>query len=243
MPVIGQRNYILPPTTDTFVSLANEEFTRKLDLTGFGNSWSKIKIGISCAIADTGGGNIANTQFFVGLSSGTAFPFGSISCVHAVGWMFGSAAATWTYNAGAGNPYYSAATFRYLRRVGVTETNGTVGSVTISVPTTAGSLQRRGFIEVMLAQAATTVAFNAYSEAAATAASDVSFEQFMYSTSQGIGGSGTPYVLEVQCVGGVAQSLTPGAGWNTNVLDTLDIYWSNPTYSLEIYAIATQFTS
>jgi len=49
-------------------------------------------------------------------------------------------------------------------------------------------------------------------------------------------------VLETVCTQNT-QTITPGAGWNTNALDTVDIYWSNTTYNLEIYAIAIEFTS
>lgn len=244
MPVLGQRSFVLAPTTDKFVALANEEFTRKIDLTGFGNSWSKIRVAINCAIMDTGGGNITNTELFLGLCSGTAFPYGSKSCVHACGYVYGSqAASTWTWTAGAGSPYYAGTTFSAVRRVGVTQTAAIVGSLTQTFPTHDGNgaaavTKRRGWLGATFAQTATSIAITGYAESAASMTADVFFEHFMYATNQ----ASTPFVLETVAQANT-QTISPGAGWNTNALDTVDIYWSNPTYNLEIYAIALEFTS
>lgn len=244
MPVLGQRAFILAPTTDKFVALAGEEFTRKIDLTGFGNGWTKIRVAIDCAIMNTGGGNITNSELFLGLCSGTAFPYGSASCVHACGVVFGSqAASTWTWTAGAGSPFYTGTEFSMLRRVGVTQTTAAVGTLTRNIPThdgngAAATTKRRGWLGATFNQTATTINMIGMSPAAATMTGDVFFEHFMYATNQ----AGLPFVLETVCTQNT-QTLSPGAGWNTNALDTVDIYWSNPTYTLEIYAIAIEFTS
>ena len=244
MPVLGQRAFILAPTTDKFVALAGEEFTRKIDLTGFGNGWTKLRLALNFAIGNTGGGNITNTELFVGLCSGTAFPYGSQQCLHACGYVFGSqAASTWAWTAGAGSPYYTHTSLSALRRVGVTQTAASIGSLTQTFPAhdqngTASVTKRRGWIGVTFTQSATQIVMTGFSEAAASMAGDVFFEHFMYATNQ----AGAPFVLETVTQSNT-QTLTPGAGWNTNPLDTVDIYWSNPTYDLEIYAIAAEFTS
>jgi len=240
MPVLGQRAFILAPTTDKFVALANEEFTRKIDLTGFGNGWSKIRVALNYAITDTGGGNITNTELFVGLCSGTSFPYGSQQTVNAVGHVFGSqSASTWTRNAGG---YFSGGTFNVLRKVGVTlPQTAAVGAPTYIFPSTA-SPNRRGWLGVTFAQTATTVAVNAFTEAAVSTTSDVWYEHFAYVTNQ----ASTPFVVssgsETVAITN-SNTLNPGASWNNNNLDTVDIYWSNATYRLEIYAIALEFTN
>lgn len=242
MPVIGQRTFLLNPTTDKYISLSNEEFTRKIDLTGIGNSWTKIKVAINCAIGDTGGGNLSTTQLFLGFCNETSDPYGSQACVNACGLLFGSTGGgTWTYNAGAGNPYYTIGTWKYLRRTGVTELADSISSATFVVPTNAGTLQRRGWLGVSITQTATQFTTGYWSQAAATAASDVYLDQFLYSTNQGQSGNAPPYVLETAGIG-LSKALTPGAGWNTNPLNSVDIYWSNASYALEIYAIAVQIT-
>jgi hypothetical protein len=239
MPVIAQRSFILAPTTDKYLSLAGEEFTRTIDLTGIPADWSRIRIAINCAIADTGGGNFSNSFLFMGLCSGTTYPFGSQQTLNAAGFFFGGAASTWTYNAGAGNPYYSTPTFNATRKAGVNYTLLTAGALNTYVPTTAGTLQRRGWLSTTIEQRTTQCLMTGYAQAAATAASDVWYEHFIYATNQLY----TPYVLETVADDAGPITASPGAGWNTNPLDTVDIYWSNTTYALEIYAIALEITT
>lgn len=239
MPVIGQRTFILDPTVDKFVSLAGEEFTRQIDLTGYGNSWSKMRIALQIAIADTGGGNITNSHLAVGLSNGTTFPYGSQSCVHFCGFVFGSSSnSTWTRNAGGGNPYYTVQSWYEIRKIGVTETQAAIGSANFAIPVNTGSMQRRGWLATTMWQDATSITALAYSESITVAVLDVWYEHFLYATGQ----QGSPQVLETLPVA-ISNTISPGAGWNTNVLNTLDIYWSNTTYPLEIYAIAIEFTA
>lgn len=241
MPVIGQRVFILPPSTDTFVSLAGEEFARQFDLGNIGNNWSRIRLAINCAIADTGGGNLTNTKLQLGLCSGTAFPACSQQCLNAVGMVYGGNVATWTYNAGSGNPYYTVGTFNMFHRKGVTDTTSSVGSPTFAIPTNAGALARRGWLEVQIYQA-TLIGVGGFSNTAAVCASDVYYDQYIYSLSQNMGSTLTvPTVLNAASAG-VFGTVAPGAGWNSpNPLNAINIYWSNTTYKLEIYAIAIIF--
>ena len=240
MPVIAQRSFVLAPTTDKYLSLAGEEFTRTIDLTGIPANWTRIRIAINCAIRDTGGGNISNSFLFMGLCSGTTFPFGSQQTLHAVGFFFGGPAATWTYNAGAGNPYYSTTTFSGTRKVGINYSGAVSGSLTTVISTTAGAIQRRGWLSATIDQVSTTqCAEMGHSQAAATSAGDVWYEHFIYATNQMY----APYVLETVGAGSGNVTQVPGAGWNNNPLNTVDIYWSDTTYALEIYAIALEITT
>lgn len=238
MPVIGQRIFILPPTTDKFVRLAGEEFTRQIDLTQFGNSWTKMRIAINFAVQDTGGGNFTNSFLFVGLCNGTATPYGSQLCTHALGYVYGhESGVTWTYVAGGGNPYYTANNFYAIRKVGVTETRAAVGSATFTAPTTAGALLRRGWLATSITQAATSATIAGMTTAFASVNADSWYENFLYTTGQGP----TPVPLESAAVSNT-QTISPGAGWNNNVLNTVNIYWSNTTYAIDIYAIALILT-
>lgn len=240
MPVIAQRSFVLAPTTDNYLRLAGEEFTRTLDLTGIPADWSRIRIALNCAIADTGGGNFSNSFLFVGLCSGTTYPFGSQQTLNAVGFFFGGPAATWTYNAGAGNPYYSTSTFGGTRKAGINYTTSTAGALNTYVPTTAGAIQRRGWLSATIQQVSTTqCSETGYCQSTATSAGDVWYEHFIYATNQLY----APYVLESLADDAGPITQTPGAGWNSNPLNTVDIYWSDTTYALEIYAIAVEITT
>jgi len=238
MPVLGQKVFIFAPTTDKFISLAGEEFTRRLDLTGYGNNWSKIRIGLNYQIDNTGGGNISGS-LYVGLCSGTTFPLGSAQCTNAAFHYWGSqiTAGTFTFNAGAGNPFYTANSAGAVRRVGVTDTAAAVGSATWNLPATGGTLERRGWLGVTIQQTATQAIITGFTQAAAVSTLDTWYEHFLYCTNQG----GTPSVNETAAAV-LAQTLTPGAGWNNNNLDTLDILWTNTTSRLLIYAVACEFT-
>lgn len=233
MAVIGQRTFIQSPTTDRYLSLAKEEFVRQLDWTGIDlTSWNTCRVCISAAIQDSGGGSVTS-DLFVGLCSGTAQPYGSNTCLNAVGTLITGA---WTYNAGA-NPYYSNGNHNRVQKVNTTVTSNGAGSWTAYVPSTAGSIQRRGWYGPRLsALAATSVTVGQLTEAAASAQVDCSNENFLYTTNQG---GTTPLVVEVSAsLSGPLAISGLAAGWNTNPLNAINIYWSSATYALEIYMIA-----
>lgn|SRR5512143_428622 len=239
MAVIGQQAFILAPTTDKYLSLANEEYVRKLDLSGIGNNWTKIRIGVHMSIANTGGGTLNNGTLFIGLCSGTTFPYQSRQTVNAVGYCWGAfdSSQNWT-NAGGANPYYSAG-FSYvgLRKVGQSILSATLGSATWAFPSTGGTTERRGFVCADIQQAATQVFPGGKTEAVASVSSDVWYSHFLYGLNQSTTSGTQPVVLETTAANN-GQTLTPGAGWNTNQLDTVNIYWGSSIYALRIYAIA-----
>jgi hypothetical protein len=231
MPVIGQRTFINSPTTDRYISLANEEFVRQLNWTPSMTGFTAARVCMNAAIRDSGGGNITGS-LFVGLCSGTTFPFGSNSCLNACGhWNSG----TWNYNAGT-NPYYSCGGHNRYQKIGTNISSNGPGGWTGYIPTTGGAIQRRGWYGPRIAwQAATSVYVGQLTQDTSTAQLDVSNEQFLYSTSQG---ANTPYVLEVSASLSGPVAITTPAGWNTNPLNAIDIYWSNSQYPLEIYMLA-----
>jgi len=243
MAVIAQQNFVLAPSPDKYLSLANEEFVRRLDLSNFGNNWSKIRIALNCSFANTGGGNLP-FLLFVGLCSGTQYPFQSQQCVHAAGYAWGDylngASQSAVYNAGAGNPYYSGGlSYNGLRKVGQSITAATIGSATFAFPSTGGSVERRGWVAVDISKSTTQVLPGGRTEAAGVATSDVWYEHFIYGANQQ---SSTPYVLE-SAVASNTQTFTPGAGWDTNRLDSVDIFWQSPAYEMRIYALWVQFSN
>jgi len=243
MPVIGQQTFVLAPTSDKYLSLTNEEFVRKLDLTGFGNNWSRIRIAMNCSLANTGGGSIGpRFVLFVGLCSGTAFPFQSQQCVNAVGYVWGDPSGAqsgtgWTAN--AGNPYYTSAGLGYygIRKVGQGTQTATIGSATWAFMATGGTLERRGWLCADIGQTSTTGTQRGNTFNSAVASSDVWYEHSVYAANQG----GVPMILESLAPNNT-QTQTFGGGWNTNPLDTVNIFWGCPNYDLRIYALTVCFT-
>lgn len=231
MPTIGQKSYVLSPTTDKCLSLAGEEFTRKLDLTGISNSWGTIRVALNCSITDTGGGNISNSFLYVGLSSGTEYPFGSDSCVHSCGFQFGRSSFSWTRQAGGGNPYFANSGYMSLRKVGTSVSSLSQGSNTFYIPATGGSVERRGWLSMTLKQGPASLYTSGNTVTATTVQADVWHEHFVYAAS-----IGNPYVLEAATID-VTHLLNQSAGWNANAMDTVDIYWSDTSYPLNIHAI------
>lgn len=233
MPVIGQRTFIQSPTTDRFVSLVKEEYVRQMDWSGVDlTSWNSCRVCLSGAIQDSGGGNVAS-DLFVGLCSGTAQPYASTTCLNAVGTLI---SGTWTYNAGA-NPYYSNGSHNRIQKVNTTVVSNGAGGWTAYMPSTAGSIQRRGWYGPKLASpSATQVTVGQLTESAASAQVDCSNENFLYTSNQG---STTPFVVEVSAsLSGPLAITGLAVGWNTNPLNAINIYWSSATYALEIYMIA-----
>jgi hypothetical protein len=236
MPVLGQQSFVLAPTTDNYVSLANEEFVRQIDWTGINlTNWSTCRVSLHCAIRNTGGGDINPSVLFVGLCSGTSQPYGSSTCLNAVGVEY--TGNPWAYNAGA-NPYYSCSSGRYrvLQKKNTTINTVAAGAESYYLPATGGAIQRRGMIgPLIFTLAATQVTVDPQSEAAGVATSDVWLENFLY-------GSQTSIVGKVLNTGfqttGVGKVVTGGAGWNSNPLNAIDIYWASAVYPLDIYAIS-----
>lgn len=237
MPVIGQQAFIAAPTSDKYLSLANEEYVRQLDMSAVGNAWSKIRIAIECAFTNTGGGDLTDCKLFVGLCSGTQYPFQSQQCRHAVGYIWGhwNTLQNATYVANAGLPYYSGGLSYYgLRKVGQAIDSATIGSATWMFPATGGTLERRGFVCCDITSAATQVFPGGRTGPTTVGGLDCYYEQFLYDTQQA---GASFYVLEQVCANNT-QTLSPGAGWNTTYpLDTVDIFWESASYAIRIYAI------
>lgn len=240
MAVIGQQAFVLAPNPDKYLSLANEEFVRRLDLSLFDNNWKKIRIGLNCSFTNTGGGDLSNFKLFVGLCSGTTYPFQSQQCLNAVGYIWGhwDTVQNAGYVAGGGNPYYAGGISYYgLRKVGQNINSATIGSASWAFTATGGSTERRGWLCGEIERNATQGFPGGKTLPSTSTSGDVWYEHSAYVNGQG----GQPYVLE-NAAPSNTQGFTFGAGWDTNPLDTVDIYWHSNVYALRIYSIWVCFT-
>ena len=101
MSNIGQRVFVLGGN-QLYMTLANEEYVRALSI---GSTWTKLRLGLMCAITPDGTNNLLNMNCTMGVCSGAANPFGAASTTNWVGaWLNGAPAGNMTYTANAGSP-------------------------------------------------------------------------------------------------------------------------------------------
>jgi len=206
--------------TKNFLRLYNEEFIRPIS--PFTWSTTRVRVGVLCAITNTGG-NLATTQLFVGMCAGRS-PFTSVNTVHAIG-MYQN--GTLTYNAGSGNPYYIPSAPYGVKRVnGVNNLANAASWTTPAIVATTGAVARRSAILVDITPWNTVnmIAINA-----ANIALDMPPTDFVQAVEDSTGIYNTNYAM-------TAYPQSPG-GVSTTPLDTVNIYWSNGLAPLEVHAI------
>lgn len=112
------------------------------------NDWTKIRIGIHFSFDGSLAANITGTpQFVFGLISDTDNGWGNVTTDHFLGWR--TNVATWTYNAGAGNPYFSLASAAILtKKIGTTITSGSSFSPSPSFTANNTLIRNALFLEI-----------------------------------------------------------------------------------------------
>lgn len=107
-----------------------------------GNTWNTIRIGLHFAF--DGAATLAGTpRLIVGMNAGKAATFGDLSCSHFLGYVL--SAASFTYNAGGGIPYFSfTSNNRPTIKIGTTESYGTTAN--LSMNASAGPTVRNAFL-------------------------------------------------------------------------------------------------
>lgn len=86
------------------------------------STWSKIRLGCRLHFSNTAANITGGAVFAQGFNSGTANQYGDASCLNWIGAAHD--AATWTYNANAGAPYYQISSAIVARtRIGTTNTD------------------------------------------------------------------------------------------------------------------------
>lgn len=221
MPQIGQRIFVAGGA-DNYCSLANEELIRYI-----GSDWTSIRIGMMAALNTNGVANITG-RLAVGVCSGNTRPVGNAATTLFVGNRTLVGSPTWTYNANAGNPYFSQSAQSGLRRVAGVDTTLSVGVTNFFIASNNGSLQRRSLIYADLIKTAGETPF---CTPVAQMALDNSFSNFL----EGLEYAGaTPTVQNVAMTAATQQATsfdeTPG------LLDHVDVQWTGVTEALEIYA-------
>lgn len=197
-------------------------------------SWTTVRIGVHWAIDPTAGAaNITGTPtFFVGLCKNTANGYADVTTDHAYG--FKHVGASMTYNANAGNPYYTTGNCVWTKRVGTTITNSSnVGGPMI----TANNTARRSVMIIEITKAAPNFSAQAIfptlntQGGIATDITPLQFEDMMNAASLTAAGA-----LQSWNAPGAATLLAVDETTNGQ-MNALNIFWDKTAYPLEFCTV------
>ncbi len=237
MAIIGTRAFNL--IEDKYLTLANEEYLRPLSI---GNNWSKLRLGLMLALSPNGTSSLTGCSLVVGVCS-AATPFnttggyaaastGNFIGVDIVTDGGGAGPGTLSYNAGAGNPYYSTLYSGARRRVGTTDTFVAAANSTHAVTQNTGTLQRRTLLYVEITKGSPNYTVKYYAANGALAMQDFSERDFL----DGLEQAGTP-VVNTQTMF-ASSAMAVACDETAGVFDTVNLFWNRTTYPLELYALA-----
>ena len=244
MSVIYNRNFATG--NQRFLSLNVEDYLRPFSI---GTAWSRLRIGILYALGTVSENawNIKKCSMGIGVCSGNQNSPLVLSSRHAFGVCVPSstqvtAPSNYTYNAGtAGNSYFSATTWTFIRVVSGTQTTASTGSFTTTVPTNTtlgGAIARRGILifdinksalisgNMTMGRMGGAVAHNALD----LSSSDLYAALEWYRSAPIIQGTALNFL---------ALGNTLAFDETTNgSLDTVYLYWTHYTVPLELYELA-----
>lgn len=226
--------------------LGGADFTRKLR---FGNGWSRIRIGILAAARPDSTNNMFNTSFYIGLcSSAGGGPVGSYSTGNFVGVSIvgqpNTVVRTMTYNSGSGYPYYTLTSGCVFQKSDQSQyyVQNAFGSAATVVPAYTGGRYRRWpyIVEIKRDPQGTggVYTISGWCPTSGIAASyECDYSPAELLSVRGIDSTTTP-TPGGQTMVNFANALTLNVAEQFGSFDTLNIYWGNSTFPLEIYAVA-----
>lgn len=238
MASIGSR--IINLVEDKYLSLANEEYLRQLSI---GSNWTKLRIGMVCALTPNGANNLLGCRLVLGLCS-AASPFAntlgyasattgnSIGCDFIIKSSGADDYGDFIFNAGSGNPYFTGTFMAARRRYGSTATFAAFASSNQAIAATTGALQRRSLIYLDITKGSPNYTVKPFVLTSVQAKGDFATADFL----DGLEQSGTP-VVNGQTLNTIA-ALTPACDETAGAFNTLDLYWNRAAYALEVYALA-----
>lgn len=209
---------------DLGITLGNNDLVRPF---AFGPNWTRIRIGILCAMTPNSTSNHTGIEFFFGACARNR----SWSTATALGCgVSQKTGSTWTYTAGGGSPYYATAPDRSMK-VNGSRTDG--GTQAANTPSAFAVSNRRTLWFVDLTKSGDNVSvYHCYSANTA----DISHSTLLAYLECGIA---TPSVGGVALTASNTINLAMGAS-NYAQLDCLNIYHTSDTFPMRIYDIAVQ---
>ena len=224
---------------DNALKLGGASYLRAL---AYGGGWSRIRIGALVAVTPNSTINISDAVLTIGLCSGKNYP-GSSNCTlsafgfSCIGSPVQGSTRLLTYTANSGYPYFNPTTgviFRKTCPIGY-QVSASAGAFFLPLAGT-GTQKRRFPIYVDITRSlggAGLATVNAYGvTVAATGQLDFRPDHFQ----DGLDQIGTPTIYNTALTAGATIS-TISIGDEFGPLDTFEIFWSNSTFPLEIYAI------
>lgn len=232
---IVQRQFIDIP--DNVLSLSGAALLRKLPTSWL---WDRIRIGLICAVTPNGVNNIQDANFTLGICSGQTYPGASFNTINYVGAsIIGTQAVgatrLLTYN--AGGPYYGATAGAFFVKLEGAVTSATTFSTAASLALVqTGRYQRRTVfvLDILKTQGGTgALTLTLYGPSAAMAQTI----DFRPDDLQGALDCITTPTIRDQTLTALDTKATLNYSPLLGDVDTLEIYWGNTTFPLEISAV------
>jgi hypothetical protein len=252
MASISKRTFLY--TDKNYLTLANEEWCRTLPN---GNTWSRIRLGMLCAVTPNGTSNITDCALFFGVSSGKTAPSSATNATNFVGASIVGAAAplstrALSYAASSNtNPYYSLTigqVFRRFEQTIVATNFNTQAGILVPVATAgmsvsggaanAGAQRRRCPIIVDITRQTGGAGLYTIAVYGLTGNSTNQYDFRPDQLLDMVDQTGTPVSYGVTLTGWSTTATTVVASDVEGGLDTICLYWGRQAYPLEVYAIA-----
>lgn len=229
-----------------YLSLNAEDYLRPMSI---GTAWSRLRIGILYALGTVSENawGIKKCSMGLGVCNGDQNSPLNLAARHAFGFCVPSSTQTaspsnYTYNAGtAGNSYFSATAWTFIRVVSGVQTTANTGSFTTTVPTNTtlgGALARRGILILDINKSALisgNITMGVMGGAVAHNSLDLSSSDLYaalewYASAAPIQGTNLNYLALGNSL--AFNETTDGS------LDTVYLYWTHYTVPLELYELA-----
>lgn len=215
------------------LQIGNEEYVRPISSL----AWTRLRIGVLSAFVPDGTNNLVNCSLIVGMCSDYS-GFSLVNATNAFGAALGQATTfatnTYTYNAGAGNPYYACGSggVSFRKVSGVVTASGAFGAGGPYMPTTTGSIQRAVpmYFDLVKGSPNYTVNFR-YMDTTSFVQVNYTLGQFYDGFEQGTG----TVVLNGNSMSG--QTMSQAFSESTYPLTSAFVYWQKSVSPLQIYAI------
>ena len=240
---IVERNFAYVP--DKILRLGGASWLRPLGGPALSAPWERIRLGVLCAVTPNDTSNISDVFFLLGLCAGQEAPGSAFTTLNFVGASMIGAATTGaarllTYNAGAGNPYFSCTAGIAFHKMNVTnlETSAAFGSGLLLPLANTGFYPRRSIIILDITKSLggtgnLTFAVYYITAAATIQGTDLRPDHLFAALDQ-------PGAPNVRGTGAFTTALNSTA-LNYSPLggeaDTFEIFWSSSTFPLEISAL------
>src|SRR5512143_81472 len=236
---IIQRNFIYVP--DTILKLGAAAWLRKLPV--LSEPWSRIRIGLICAVTPNGTGNIADVMFTLGICSGNVYPGSNVNTLNflgasLIGTQAVGATRLLTYTASATGPYYACtAGYFFAKAEGNVYSTGAGFSPALALSTAfTGRYDRRTLIVLDITKSqgdAGAVTMTLYGPSTTLVQNtDYRPDDLQYALD-----NVTTPTIRGQALSVLSSNSTVVFSPLTGDIDTLEVFWSSNAFPLEISAI------